>query len=138
MNWENAIGTTPLETAVSMGEPDVEVIRLLLKAGANPNRPRLREGDACISLLEALDGRRPRDQRRQEIRRLLKQFGAQRYRPNSKGEPCPHFASWNSWPQQFNMPTAVRRLRRRCASERRSEPSDAVEQIGRERRERVS
>jgi hypothetical protein len=70
VNWENEIGTTPLETAVSMGELDVEVIRLLLKAGADPNRPRLWEGDVSVSLLEALDGRRSRDKSREESRRF--------------------------------------------------------------------
>jgi ankyrin repeat protein len=88
VNWENEIGTTPLETAVSMGEPDVEVIRLLLRAGADPNRPRLWKGDFCVSLLEALDGRPSRDKRREEIRRLLKQFDAKKYRAKSNGVPC--------------------------------------------------
>jgi ankyrin repeat protein len=88
VNWENEIGTTPLESAVSMGEPDVEVIRLLLKAGADPNRPRLWEGDVCVSLLEALDGQRSRDKRREEIRRLLKQSGAKKYRAKSDSVPC--------------------------------------------------
>jgi ankyrin repeat protein len=88
VNWENEIGTTPLETAVSMGEPDVEVVRLLLKAGADPNRPRLWEGDVCVSLLEVFDKGPSRDKVREEIRRLLKQSGAKKYIVKSHGMPC--------------------------------------------------
>ena len=88
VNWENDIGTTPLETAVTIGERDVEVIRLLLKAGADPNRPRLWEGDVCVSLLEAFDSPLSRDKGRDEIRRLLKQYGAKKYLAKSHGVPC--------------------------------------------------
>jgi ankyrin repeat protein len=88
VNWENEIGTTPLETAVSMGQPDVEVVRLLLKAGADPNRPRLWEGDVCVSLLQAFDKGLSRDKVREGIRRLLKQSGAKKYIAKSHGMPC--------------------------------------------------
>jgi hypothetical protein len=71
-----------------MGEPDVEVVRLLLKAGADPNRPRLWVGDHCVSLLEAFDNGLSRDNVSKEIRRLLKQSGAKKYTAKSHGMPC--------------------------------------------------
>lgn len=90
VNWKNSVGATSLVVAISMQEPDVEILRLLIKAGADPNKPRLWEGDDCISILEALDQRLKlsNDKEWQEIRSLLKQAGAKKYSRNSHGRPC--------------------------------------------------
>jgi ankyrin repeat protein len=90
VNWENSVGATSLVLAISMQEPDVEIVRLLIKAGANPNKPRLWEGDDCISILEALDQKlkQSNDKDWKEIRSLLKQAGAKKYSKNSHGRPC--------------------------------------------------
>jgi ankyrin repeat protein len=89
-NWENEIGSTPLVTAVTAAEPDVELVRSLLAAGASPNKPRLWVGDDCVSILEYLDGwlEASRDEGREEIGRLLVQSGARKYRAKSNGTPC--------------------------------------------------
>ena len=87
VNRTEDFGKTPLTTAVSMGAPNVEVVKLLLDAGADPNPPKLRVGGdgQRMSLLEYLesyiegsrrDGKR--DTVREEIARLLKQAGAKR------------------------------------------------------------
>ena len=89
VNWENDIGTTALVTAIATSEPNVEVVRLLLNAGANPNKPRLWIGDDCVSLLTSLG--QPsfsKDKVRSEIRRLLVQAGAKKFSVNSRGKPC--------------------------------------------------
>src|SRR6185295_9423912 len=90
VNWENEIGTTALVTALSVAEPNVEVVRLLLNAGANPNKPRLWIGDDCVSLLTSLGeaSATSRDKVRTEIRRLLVQAGAKKFSINSRGKPC--------------------------------------------------
>ena len=89
VNWENEIGTTALVTAIFMGEPNVEIVRLLLNAGANPNKPRLWIGEDCVSLLTSLAGAsRSKDKVRSEIRRLLLQAGGKNFSVNSRGKPC--------------------------------------------------
>jgi ankyrin repeat protein len=91
VNWENEIGATPLVTALTDGSgPDVGAVRLLLKAGANPNRPRLWVGNDCVSLLGYLDGwlKASRDKSREEVGRLLRRYGAKTYRAKSHGKPC--------------------------------------------------
>jgi len=89
-NWENEIGTTALVTAITMAEPNVEVVRLLLNAGANPNRPRLWVGDDCVSLLTSLgySSGISKDKVTAEIRRLLVRAGAKNFSVNSHGKPC--------------------------------------------------
>ena len=80
-------GNTPLTSAVATGEPNVEVVKLLLAAGADPNPPKLRVGGdgQRMSLLAHLEenieyARREgrRDPVLEEIARLLKQAGAKR------------------------------------------------------------
>ena len=89
VNWENEIGTTALVTAITMSEPNVEIVRLLLNSGADPNKPRLWVGDNCVSLLSSLG--QPsvsKDKVRSEIRRLLLQAGGKNFSVNSNGKPC--------------------------------------------------
>jgi ankyrin repeat protein len=90
VNWENSVGATSLVVAISMQQADVEIVRLLIKVGANPNKPRLWEGDDCISILESLDRKlKPSNGKEwKEIRSLLKQAGAKKYSRNSHGRPC--------------------------------------------------
>ncbi|HEX6732316.1 MAG TPA: ankyrin repeat domain-containing protein [Pyrinomonadaceae bacterium] len=90
VNWENQIGSTALVTAILVSERNVEMVRLLLEADANPNKPRLSIGNSCVSILTFLDERPgvPRDKVREEIRRLIVKAGGKRYSKNSRGEPC--------------------------------------------------
>ena len=87
VNWENEIGRTPLVTAVTSAERDADVIRLLLRAGADPNKPRLWVGDHCVSILTYLEGwlDGPRGRKTEEIMNLLKQSGAGRSRVKCSG-----------------------------------------------------
>jgi ankyrin repeat protein len=55
VNWEDQLGNTALATAVTIGEPNVDVVRLLLKPGPDPNKPKLWAGDDCVSILQFLD-----------------------------------------------------------------------------------
>jgi len=90
VNWANSIGTTALQEAITIGEPNVEVIRLLLKAGADPNKPRLWVGNVCISLLTALDEplMMSNNQTNRQIGDLLRRAGAKKYKRQSRGRPC--------------------------------------------------
>jgi len=88
VNWANEIGTTALVTAITMGEPNVEIVRLLLDAGADPNKPRLWVGEDCVSLLTLLGGTPGTDKVRSEIRRLVLQAGGKNFSVNSNGKPC--------------------------------------------------
>ena len=90
VNWDNEISRAPLVSTVTNGEPDVEVTRLLLEAGADPNKPRLSVGNECVSILVYLDGwlEASSDKDREEIRRLLERSGARRHREKTKGRPC--------------------------------------------------
>ena len=90
VNWGNEIGSTPLVTAVTSAERDAAVIRLLLRAGADANRPRLWVGDECVSILAYLDGWQgtSRDNKMEEIKRLLRRSGARRFRSKYSGVPC--------------------------------------------------
>jgi ankyrin repeat protein len=90
VNWENEIGDTALITAIAIAEPNVDIVRVLLNAGANPNKPRLWVGDDCVSLLTflGLPSRNSKDKVRVELRRLLVQAGAKNFSVNSRGKPC--------------------------------------------------
>jgi ankyrin repeat protein len=90
VNWENDVGTTALVTAITMGEPNVAVVRLLLNAGADPNKPRLWIGDDCVSIRQSLEEglKISRDKVREEILRLVIQAGGRKYSAKSNGKPC--------------------------------------------------
>jgi ankyrin repeat protein len=90
VNWENGIGSTALVSAITLGEPNVEVVRLLLNAGANPNKPRLWIGNDCVSILKSLDEvpGMPKNKVREEIRRLIIRAGGKKYSTKSYNRPC--------------------------------------------------
>jgi ankyrin repeat protein len=90
VNWENSIGSTALVTAILVSQRNVEIVRLLLEAGANPNKPRLSIGDNCVSIVTFLDDHPgvPKDKVRDEIRSLIAKAGGKRYSRNSRGKPC--------------------------------------------------
>ena len=96
VNWENQHGTTPLNAAVFDGNARVEFVRLLLKSGADPNKPRVHLEDDCVSILESLDDelklsrqmKIPRDRVREEIRRLIVQHGGKKFRSKAQGLTC--------------------------------------------------
>jgi ankyrin repeat protein len=90
VNWENQIGSTALVTAILVSVRNVEMVRLLLEAGANPNKSRLSIGNSCVSIVTFLDERPgvPKDKVRDEIRSLIVKAGGKRYSKNSRGEPC--------------------------------------------------
>ena len=75
---------------VTTGERKVEVVKLLLDACGDPNKPRIWSGDDCFSILQFLDeGRKVAiDPATEEIRRLIIQAGGKRYAKKSHGEPC--------------------------------------------------
>jgi ankyrin repeat protein len=85
---ETPLVDTPLVEAVSVARPDVEIVRVLLEAGADPNLPLLWVGNEYVSLLSYLEGwlkgpaggERVEDGAREEIVRMLKQAGAKRVR----------------------------------------------------------
>ena len=97
VNWEDESGATALVTAVNMGEPNVDVVKLLLDAGADPNKPRIWSGDDCESILKSLDEQLTvsTDKVTEEIRRLIIQAGGKRYTKKSHGEPCKPWAARN-------------------------------------------
>lgn len=78
VNWSKG---RPLLAAVSVAEPDVEIVKVLLAADADPNLTRVRTDGAEITLLRYVEGwlemsRDVKDEAREEIVRLLKQAGA--------------------------------------------------------------
>ena len=81
VNWGKG---APLSAAVADGEPDVEIVKVLLAADADPNLPRVStDGANEITLLRYLEGwlemsGEVKDEAREEIVRLLKRAGARR------------------------------------------------------------
>lgn len=81
VNWN---GGAPLVAAVTNAYPEVEIIRVLLAAGAEPNLPRINVGSDEMTLLSMFEqkvklsrdagGKQDSDQ--EEIVRLLKKAGA--------------------------------------------------------------
>lgn len=90
VNWENKFGSTPLASAVTTGERNVNIVRLLLNAGADPNKPRIWAGDDCFSLLKWLDDeqRMAPNKIAAAMRRLIVRAGARKYMKKSNNEPC--------------------------------------------------
>lgn len=99
VNWENQYGTTPLSAAVTDANTEVALVRLLLNAGADPNKPRLKGEDDCLSILEFLDEQLktsrelkiPRNRVREEIRVLIIQHGGKKLRSPTQGMFCRSF-----------------------------------------------
>lgn len=82
VNWN---GGKPLVAAVTNAYPEVEIVKVLLAAGADPNLPRVSVGGDEITLVSMLeqkmklsrdDGGKTRDDYQEEIVRLLKKAGA--------------------------------------------------------------
>ena len=99
VNWENQYGNTPLDAAVTDGNADVALVRLLLKAGADPNKPRLKMEEDCLSILEFLDYqlktsrelKMPRNRVQEEIRLVIIQHGGKKFRSPTQGMFCRSF-----------------------------------------------
>ena len=90
VNWANEFGSTPLATAITTGDKNVDIVRLLLDAGANPNKPRLWLGDDCVSLLTWLDSGQKvaPDKVGAQMRTLVARAGGRTYATNAHHEPC--------------------------------------------------
>ena len=88
VNWEDGSGRTALATAVTLGGPNVDVVRLLLNAGADPNKPRISTGNHCVSILKFLDDQMSRDKVTKEVRRLIVQAGGRKYAKKSHSDQC--------------------------------------------------
>ena len=90
VNWEDNFGNTALESAATDGNRSATIVRLLLEAGADPNKPILWAGDNCQSLLSFLDNPMymRRDKVTKEIRRLIAQAGGKKYSKKSHDKPC--------------------------------------------------
>ena len=91
VDWPDQFGRTVLWRAVSDANgPDVSIVKLLLEAGANPNKSRIWVGNQCISILEDLNRAliTYKDNARLEASRLLIQHGAKRYRRKAGVNGC--------------------------------------------------
>ena len=81
VNWSRG---APLVAAVTNPQPEVEIVKVLLAGGADPNLPRVSVGGGEITLLSYLEektkssrgGDGKRDDHQEEIVRLLKNAGA--------------------------------------------------------------
>ena len=90
VNWEDNFGNTALVNAVTDGNRTADVVRVLLEAGADPNKPMLWSGDNCSSILAHLDDPlyRRRDGFEKQIRRLIVEAGGKKYTRKSHNKPC--------------------------------------------------
>ena len=91
VDWPDQFGRTILWRAVTDANgPDVRIVKLLLEAGANPNKSRIWIGNHCLSILEDLNRSliTYKDQARLEASRLLIQHGAKRYRRRAGINGC--------------------------------------------------
>jgi len=90
VNWESKFGTTPLASAVATGNRNVQIVQLLLNAGADPNKPRIRYDDDCVSILKWLDNEQKiaPTKTAAEIKRLIVRAGGQKYMKASQDELC--------------------------------------------------
>ena len=96
VNWQDEFGNTPLVSAVTNGNRTVAVVSILLKTGADPNKPVMWNSEECVSILKSLDDelkmsremKLPRDRVMEEIRRLIIQAGGKSFTKKSRGELC--------------------------------------------------
>ena len=90
VNWEDDFGNTALANAVTDGNRTANVVRVLLEAGADPNKPILWAGDNCLSILSFLDDPiyMSRDKVAKGIRRLIVHAGGKKHTRESHGKPC--------------------------------------------------
>ena len=91
VDWPDQFGRTPLWTATrDANGPDVTIVKLLLEAGANPNKSRIWVGNHCISILADLNMAliTHKDKARLEASRLLIQHGAKIYRKKAGVGGC--------------------------------------------------
>ena len=91
VDWPDQFGRTPLWQAVRGDNgPDVKIVKLLLEAGADPNKSRISVGNLCVSILEDLNMKlmTHKDQARLEASRLLIQHGAKIYRRKAGVNGC--------------------------------------------------
>ena len=91
VDWPDQFGRTVLWRAVRDDNgPDVTIVKLLLEAGANPNKSRIWLGNHCVSILEELHMTlmTDKDKVRLEVSRLLIQHGAKRYRRKAPVDGC--------------------------------------------------
>lgn len=91
VDWPDEFGRTPLAAAFfDTDGPDLTIVKLLLDAGANPNKSRLWVGNHCVSILESLNIslRFSKTKARLEASRLLIQHGAKRYRRRAGINGC--------------------------------------------------
>lgn len=95
VNWQDEFGNTPLVSAVTNGNRTVAVVRLLLEAGADPNKPAMWNGEDCESILKYLDEYQRMseyhgmpDRVIKEIRQLIIQAGGKSFTRKSRGDLC--------------------------------------------------
>ena len=90
VNWEDDFGNTALVNAITDGNRTANVVKILLEAGADPNKPMLWAGDNCSSILSHLDDPiyRRRDKAAKQIRRLIVEAGGKKYATKSHNQPC--------------------------------------------------
>lgn len=95
VNWNNKFGSTPLATAITTGKRNVNMVNLLITAGADPNKPRLMLDDDCVSVLTWLDDelKIAPNKVAAEMKRLIVGAGGRKYMTPSHGEPCKAEAS---------------------------------------------
>src|SRR6185437_3089757 len=90
VNWANKFGSTPLSSAITTGKRNVDIVRLLLDSGADPNKPRLPLDDDCVSLLKWLDEEQKTAPNTvaAQLRSLVARAGGRTYATNAHHEPC--------------------------------------------------
>ena len=95
VNWQDQFGTSSLVTAVTMGDKSVALVKLLLDAGADPNKPTIWDRDNCLSILSLLEDNLAlqRDKVTEEIRGLIVQAGGKRFSKKSNDQPCKPWTS---------------------------------------------
>lgn len=95
VNWQDTFGTSPLVTAVTIADKNVEMVKLLLDAGADPNKPTIWDSEECVSILSLLEDHLAlqREKVTEDIRDLIIQARGKRLRKKSNNEPCKPWTS---------------------------------------------